>query len=139
MSLSVSEARLLTLFFTDILLGIHLVTFVISLWTQLVKRPTRGWKVNWLLVAVTLLMGTIGILDAGIDLALNIRVWTSGDVSLFTDLSYWMNVIEVPSHMVALDRSLRHMMYQGYRSSFTATIGRRRAGEFAEAAAGVTS
>ncbi|EMD32785.1 hypothetical protein CERSUDRAFT_99162 [Gelatoporia subvermispora B] len=41
-------------------------------------------------------MGIIGMLNAGIDLALSNQVFavTGGDTSLFTDLSYWINIIE---------------------------------------------
>lgn len=97
MGLTVGTARLIGLFVTDILLGMHLITFFNSLWIQLFRERGPGRKPNWILIAVTLTMGAIGILNACTDLALNNRVFvvTSGDTSLFTDLSYWMNVVQV--------------------------------------------
>ncbi|OCH91913.1 hypothetical protein OBBRIDRAFT_487581 [Obba rivulosa] len=94
MGISVTKARILTLFFTNIFLGIHLVTFGVSLYTQLWKNPANGRPIKRLLVAVTLAMGIIGMLDAGLDVALNIKVWTSGNVSLFSDVAYWINVVK---------------------------------------------
>ncbi|EMD32786.1 hypothetical protein CERSUDRAFT_99163 [Gelatoporia subvermispora B] len=96
MGLTVGTARLIGLFVTDILLGMHLITFFNSLWIQLFRERGPGRKPNRILIAVTLTMGAIGILNACTDLALNNRVFvvTSGDTSLFTDLSYWMNVVQ---------------------------------------------
>lgn len=89
--------NVLTLFFTAFFLGIHLVTFCMSLWSQLVKRPERGLGVRWLFVAVTLLMGTVGILSAVVDVALNNQVWVTNDGQLYSDLGLWMNIVEVTS------------------------------------------
>ncbi|EMD31409.1 hypothetical protein CERSUDRAFT_119791 [Gelatoporia subvermispora B] len=94
MGISVTKARILTLFFTNIFLGIHLVTFGISLYTQLWKNPAQGRPTKKLLVAVTLAMGIIGVLDASLDAALNIQVWTTDNVSLFSDVAYWINVVK---------------------------------------------
>ncbi|EMD33087.1 hypothetical protein CERSUDRAFT_118144 [Gelatoporia subvermispora B] len=95
--LSIATAKLLEIFFTTIFLGIHLVTFVKSLWIQLVRRRRRSRKPNWLLVAVTLSMGVIGILDTGISLALSYQVFVvaGGNVSRVTTLSYWMNLVQI--------------------------------------------
>ncbi|EMD36422.1 hypothetical protein CERSUDRAFT_106312 [Gelatoporia subvermispora B] len=92
MGLSLTEARLLALFFTDTFLGIHLVTMGMALWIQLHKDPARGKRTNWLLVIVTIIMGVVGILDATLDIVLNIRVWTTGDLTLFTERASWINI-----------------------------------------------
>ncbi|OCH90095.1 hypothetical protein OBBRIDRAFT_879092 [Obba rivulosa] len=96
MALPIGTARLLGIFFTDILLGMHLITFFNALWIQLFRHREKGRRPNWLLIAVTLAMGIIGILNAGTDLALNNQVFvvTGGDVSLYTDLAYWMNLVQ---------------------------------------------
>ncbi|OCH90100.1 hypothetical protein OBBRIDRAFT_835305 [Obba rivulosa] len=96
MALPIATARLLGIFFTDIFLAMQLITFFHSLWIQLFKRREKRRNRNWLLIAVTLAMGTIGVLNASTDLALNnqVLVVTGGDISLYTDLTYWMNLVQ---------------------------------------------
>jgi len=94
MGISLTESRILALFFTDIFLGIHLVTLALSLWIQLYKNPARGMRTNWLLVAATVVMGIIGVVDAALDAVLNVHVWTGGDLELFTDRASWINIIK---------------------------------------------
>ncbi|OCH86296.1 hypothetical protein OBBRIDRAFT_797345, partial [Obba rivulosa] len=102
MALSLTEARILALFFTSICVGIHLVTLSMALWTLLVINPSREKRTNWLLVCASACMGIVGTLDISIDTALNIRVWTTGDLHLFTDVSLWMNKIKDADQCIQL-------------------------------------
>lgn len=52
-------------------------------------------RTNWLLVAATVVMGIIGVVDAALDAVLNVHVWTGGDLELFTDRASWINIIKV--------------------------------------------
>ncbi|EMD32283.1 hypothetical protein CERSUDRAFT_88299 [Gelatoporia subvermispora B] len=100
MSISLTLSRILTLFFTDVLLGIHLVTLSVTIWIQLWKNPARGLKTKWLLVAVPMTMGLIGTFDAVLDVVLNVEVWTSGDLGKFTDRASWINIMKIIDQFV---------------------------------------
>ncbi|EMD32281.1 hypothetical protein CERSUDRAFT_118980 [Gelatoporia subvermispora B] len=39
-------------------------------------------------------MGIIGIEDAALDAVLNVRVWTTGDLGMFTDRASWINIVK---------------------------------------------
>ncbi|OCH85478.1 hypothetical protein OBBRIDRAFT_739850 [Obba rivulosa] len=104
MGISLTEARVLALFFTDIFLGIHLVTLALSLWIQLSKNGLRGIKTKWLLVFVTLIMGFIGVEDAALDAVLNVQVWTSGNLALFTDRASWINIVKIYRCWIVYER-----------------------------------
>ncbi|OCH94041.1 hypothetical protein OBBRIDRAFT_217729 [Obba rivulosa] len=99
MALGLTQAQILALFFTNIFLGIHLVTFAMALWAQLVKNPGRGRKINWLLVSVTLVLGTIGMLDATLGTVLNIEAWSGGGLDVFTNDS-WINDVRVVDQII---------------------------------------
>ncbi|OCH90101.1 hypothetical protein OBBRIDRAFT_711151, partial [Obba rivulosa] len=110
-----------------ILLGMHLITFFNSLWIQLFRRREKGRRPNWLLVVVTLSMGIIGVLNASTDLALNNKVFvmTGGDVSLYTDLSYWMNLIQTCCQIlqpIIGDAMLVYRFWAVYGRKWKATV-----------------
>jgi len=92
MPLPLIQARIFTLLFSSFFLGIHLVSTAICLWTLLVRNPSRGIKLHRGFLAVTLTMAVVGTFNVAVDAVTNIRVWTTGDLGLFTDESEWMNL-----------------------------------------------
>ncbi|OCH89304.1 hypothetical protein OBBRIDRAFT_794426 [Obba rivulosa] len=94
MALPLVQARIFTLLFSAIFLGAHLITLLICLWTLLVRHPAAGLNVRWSFVAITLIMGAIGILNVSVDAFTNVEVWTTGDISLFTKESAWMQLVK---------------------------------------------
>ncbi|OCH91672.1 hypothetical protein OBBRIDRAFT_886786 [Obba rivulosa] len=93
MALSLVTAQILALFSMSILLGVHLVVFVMSIWTQVWVNPACGKRTNWLLVAVALAMGAIGIFNAALDVHGNIWAFTTGNPAVFLDASSWGYIV----------------------------------------------
>ncbi|EMD37748.1 hypothetical protein CERSUDRAFT_73577 [Gelatoporia subvermispora B] len=77
MALDLIRAQILALFFTGIFLGFHLILSVMTLWAQIWANPARGRKTNWILVAISLVIGTIGILNAALDVYVNMWALTT--------------------------------------------------------------
>ncbi|EMD37749.1 hypothetical protein CERSUDRAFT_94746 [Gelatoporia subvermispora B] len=89
MALDLIRAQILALFFLSIFLGIHLIVFTMALWAQIWANPARGKKTNWILVAISLVMGAIGIFNAALDVHGNIWAFTTENPEVFLDASSW--------------------------------------------------
>ncbi|EMD32205.1 hypothetical protein CERSUDRAFT_118836 [Gelatoporia subvermispora B] len=124
MGLSLGEAQVLSLFLTSIFLGIHLVTFALVLWTQFVRYPSRGRNINWLLVAVSVVLGTVGILDGSLGAVTNAQVWTSGNQSLFTK-DTWPNGVRIVDQVIPPivgDAMLTYRCWMVYERSWKVVV-----------------
>ncbi|EMD37708.1 hypothetical protein CERSUDRAFT_114343 [Gelatoporia subvermispora B] len=125
MGLPLIDAHILALFCTDIFLGIHLVTFAFALWSQIWNHPVRGRKTNWLLVAVTIVMGVIGGLNAILDVYANILAWSSNDIGIFTESAALVSIIvKVDEAIPPLigDAILIYRCWLVYQRKWTAVI-----------------
>ncbi|OCH94027.1 hypothetical protein OBBRIDRAFT_217018 [Obba rivulosa] len=94
MAISLIKAELLAQFFSDILLGAHLVTFGMTLWSQFCSNPTQGRRINKLLVITSSILAIVGMFNAGLHVSFNIRAWETGD----TDLIYgygWLSSMTI--------------------------------------------
>lgn len=92
MPLPIIQARIFTLMFSSLFLGVHLTTTTICLWSLLFRNPSRGQSIHHGFLAITLIMACIGSLDVSVDAVTDVRVWTSGNIKLSTDETQWMNL-----------------------------------------------
>ncbi|EMD36522.1 hypothetical protein CERSUDRAFT_95817 [Gelatoporia subvermispora B] len=61
-------------------------------------------------------MGIIGMLDASLDVVLNIKVWTADNVSLFLNVAYWMNVLKAIQPLIGDDILVRNRVQLAFSS-----------------------
>ncbi|OCH89649.1 hypothetical protein OBBRIDRAFT_826431 [Obba rivulosa] len=125
MPLPIIQARIFTFMFSSFFLGVHLTTTTICLWALLVRNPSRGRKIHYGFLAVTLVMACIGSLDVSVDAVTNVRVWTTGDIKLFTDETQWMNLtknIDISLQLLIGDAVLTYRCWIVYERKWLAII-----------------
>ncbi|OCH89297.1 hypothetical protein OBBRIDRAFT_804806 [Obba rivulosa] len=125
MPLPIIQARIFTLLFSSLFLGVHLTTTTICLWALLVRDTSLGRKIHYNFLAVTIIMACIGSLNVSVDAVTNVRVWTTGDISLFTDETQWMNLtknIDISLQLLIGDAVLTYRCWIVYERRWLAVI-----------------
>ncbi|EMD35486.1 hypothetical protein CERSUDRAFT_116231 [Gelatoporia subvermispora B] len=125
MAFGLIEARILGLLISSFFLGVHLTTTCVCVWAILVWNPARGRRVHWGFLAATLMMAIIGTVDVSTDGVTNVRVWTTGNLKLFTDETVWMNLtknVDISLRLLIGDAVLIYRCWIVYERKWLAVI-----------------